>query len=66
MTKIWKVTVNNWGWDNARTYYYKTRKEAQQMHDRMPAADPVEYAGLYTDANARKLLDDGDAYGWSD
>lgn len=53
--KLWKVTVNNWGWDTPRTYYFQTREEAQQAYDSAPAADPVQYAGLFTEENAQRL-----------
>lgn len=54
--KLWKVTVNNWGWDNPRTYYFKAKDEAQEFSNKYPASDGVEYAGNFTDKNAKRLL----------
>ena len=56
MTNLWKVTVNNWGWDRPMTYHFRTRKEAQEASNRYPASDGVEYAGNFTDMNAKRLL----------
>lgn len=54
--KLWKVRVNNWGWDSAHTYYFKSREEAKEFSDKYPASDGVEYAGNFTKKNARHLL----------
>lgn len=56
MIKLWKVTVNNWGWDCPRTYYFRSRKEAEQFAQRFPASDPVQYAGRFT-ANKAAFLE---------
>ena len=56
MVKLWKVTVNNWGWDNPRTYYAVSREEAEKIRSKFPAADPVQYAGRWTEENAKNLL----------
>ena len=53
--KLWKVTVNNWGWDNPRTIYTKSRAEAAKIAEKYPAADKIEYAGNFTDENAERL-----------
>lgn len=55
--KLWKVTVNNWGWDQAQTLYAKSREEAQQIHDEYPAADDVQYAGNFREEKARELIE---------
>lgn len=54
--KLWKVTVNNWGWSNARTYYFKGKAEAKKFSSKYPASDGVEYAGNFTEKNAKRLL----------
>lgn len=55
MTKLWKVTVNNWGWDQAKVLYFESRQEAEQAYTAYPAADPVKYAGNFTDEHAEQL-----------
>ena len=45
MKKLWKVKVNNWGWDAPRTIYTESREEAEALYNKYPAADKVEYAG---------------------
>lgn len=54
--KLWKVQVNNWGWDAPRTFFFSSREEAVAFSDQFPAADGVEYAGLYTETNAKRML----------
>lgn len=56
MKKLWRVTVNNWGWDQPRTIYAESRAEAEKIGSKYPASDRVEYAGNYTDENAERLL----------
>ena len=58
--KLWKVRVNNWGWDSARTYYFKSREEAKEFSNKYPASDDVEYAGNFTEKNAKYLLGEDD------
>lgn len=58
--KLWKVVINNWGWEGPRTRYARSREEAEQIGAAHPAADPVEYAGDFTEANARRLLGEDD------
>ena len=53
--KLWKVTVNNWGWDAPKTLYFKNREDAAAAHDKYPAADNVEYAGMFSADHAEKL-----------
>ena len=54
--KLWKVTVRNWGWSSARTYYFKDKAEAREFSGKYTASDGVEYAGNYTEKNAKALL----------
>lgn len=54
--KLWKVKVNNWGWDRPQTFYAKTREEAQEIAGKYPAADKIQYAGNYSEARAKELL----------
>lgn len=54
--KLWKVKVNGWGWDYPITIYAKSRREAEEIAERYPARDNVEYAGNFTEANAREML----------
>lgn len=54
--KLWKVKVNNWGWPNPRTYFFRSKDEAWKFSNKYSASDGFEYAGNYTDKNARKLL----------
>ena len=56
--KLWKVRVNNWGWDSPRTKYARSRREAEEIADRYPAANAVQYAGNFTEANAHELLEE--------
>lgn len=55
MKKMWKVTVNGWGWDCPRTYFAESREEAQRVSEKHPASDGVEYAGRFTDEHAADL-----------
>ena len=57
MTKLYRVTVINWGWDSPLTYYANSREEAQAISDRFPGSDGVKYAGRYTDDHAAEILD---------
>ena len=41
MKKLYKVTVNNYGWDSARTLYFETKEEEQAAYEKYPAADRV-------------------------
>lgn len=54
--KLWRVKVNNWGWNSPKTFYAKSRKAAEEIADKYPAKDPVQYAGNYTNENACILL----------
>ena len=58
MKKLWKVTVNNWGWDSPRTYYCESRNDCLKIYRRFPAADPIKYAGMFTEGNANELVCD--------
>lgn len=55
--KLWKTTVNNWGWDAPKTLYFASREDAEKAYRRYPAADRVEYAGNYTQENADRLIE---------
>ena len=52
MKKLWKVTVNDLGWDHPQTEYFETKEEAEAYADKFPASDKVKYAGRFTDRNA--------------
>ena len=56
MKKLWKVTVNNWGWNAPKTLYFATKEEAQKMAKTYPAHDDIEYAGNFSDKKADRLL----------
>lgn len=66
MKKLWKVSVNNWGWDRPRTKYFESRDEAEKYADKFPASDNVEYAGRFTDANADILTGKYNPYEYGD
>lgn len=57
--KLWKVTVNGWGWDRPRAYYAASRAEAERIADNFPASDRVQYAGNFNPDYARYLLGRG-------
>lgn len=58
MKKLYKVTVNNYGWDSARTLYFETKEAAQAAYEKYPAADRVQYAGLFSATRAAELTRD--------
>lgn len=65
MKKLWKVTVNQWGWDSPQTFYYESREEAEKDSAKYPASDGVEYAGQFTNIKADLMtgkLHDWDVY----
>ena len=53
MTKLWKVVVNNWGWDEPRTLYFYSRADAEKAVEKYPASDRVQYAGRFNDLKAK-------------
>lgn len=55
--KLWKVTVNSWGWDQPRTLYFRDKSVASIFADRFPASDPIVYAGNFTEEKALPKLD---------
>ena len=55
--KLWKVTVNSWGWDQPRTLYFLDKAVASIFADRFPASDPVVYAGNYSEDKADVKLE---------
>ena len=55
--KLWKVTVNAWGWDQPRILYFRDKSVASIFAARFPASDPVVYAGKYTEAKAAAKLE---------
>lgn len=56
MTKLYKVTVNNFGWDRPATYFFRTKKEAEEFAEKYPASDKVKYAGRFKEENAKIYL----------
>lgn len=58
MKKLYKVTVNNYGWDSARTLYFETKEAAQAAYEKYPAADRVQYAGRFSATRAAELTRD--------
>lgn len=65
MKKLYKVTVNNYGWSSAKTLYFATKEEAQAAYEKYPAADQVQYAGNFSDSRAAELVRSEDDT-WSD
>lgn len=59
MIKLWKVKCNEWGRDFPFVVYATSREEAEQKANKYHAHDCVEYAGNFTEANAKKLLEGG-------
>ena len=57
--KLWKVQCNDWGRDFPFVIYATSREEALQKARQYPAHDNVEYAGNFTEENAKKLLEGG-------
>ena len=55
LKKLYKVTVNNYGWDAPKILYFYTKEEAQAAHDKYPAADTVQYAGRFAAKRADEL-----------
>ena len=55
MKKLYKVTVNNYGWDSARTMYFETKEDARAAYEKYPAADRVQYAGRFSESRAAEL-----------
>lgn len=56
MVKLWKVKVNNWGWDYPATIYTKSREDAEKESEKYPVSDRVEYAGMFTEEKAKRML----------
>ena len=57
MKKLWKVEVNNWGWDEPCVLYAESREAAKEIANKYPVSDDVRYAGNFTEANACELLE---------
>lgn len=57
MKKLWKVRVNNWGWDSPTTIYCESREKAEEVRNRYPAADDVLYAGNFNEVKAQDLIE---------
>ena len=66
MKKLYKVTVNNFGWDSTKTLYFETKEDAQAAYEKYPAADRVQYAGRFTEARAAELTRSEDDMGLCD
>lgn len=55
--KLWKVTVNNWGWDRPKTLYFRDKIIASSVSVIFPASDHVVYAGNCREDEALTKLD---------
>ena len=55
MKKLWKVTVNRFGWNYPKTFYVNSRENAEKLSENYDCADPVLYAGNFTDDKAAEL-----------
>lgn len=55
--KLWKVTVNNIGWNCPQTFYAESRIACEEIARKFPASDPVKYAGNFRKENAEELLE---------
>lgn len=58
MKKLWKVTVNEFGWKSPKTLYFESYEAARKEWALHTAADDVKYAGCFTDEHAHFLLSD--------
>lgn len=56
MKKLWKVTVNEFGWRSPKTLYFESYESAREAWAAHTAADDVEYAGRFSDKHAAYLL----------
>lgn len=56
MKKLWKVTVNEFGWRSPKTLYFESYENAREAWAEHTAADDVEYAGRFSDKHAAYLL----------
>lgn len=66
MKKLYKVTVNNFGWDSTKTLYFETKEAAQAAYEKYPAADRVQYAGRFSETRAAELTRSEDDMGLCD
>lgn len=66
MKKLYKVTVNNFGWDSTKTMYFETKEDAQAAYEKYPAADRVQYAGRFSETRAAELTRSEDDMGLCD
>ena len=66
MKKLYKVTVNNYGWDTTKTLYFETKEAAQAAYEKYPAADRVQYAGRFSETRAAELTRSEDDMGLCD
>lgn len=57
MTKLWKLVVNDWGWDEPKTLYFYSRIDAEKAVENYSASDGVRYAGRFNDLKARVLTE---------
>ena len=60
MKKLWKVTVNEFGWRSPETLYFESWEDARKAWAEHTAADDVEYAGRFFDKHAACLLADAE------
>ena len=76
MKKLWKVTVNEFGWRSPESLYFESYEDARKAWAEHTAADEVEYAGRFSDKHAAYLLagaedrramisDDEELRGWA-
>lgn len=58
MKKLWKVTVRDFGCRSSKTLFFDSHDSALRVWADYPVADPVKYAGRFTDDHAAFLLAD--------
>ena len=59
--KLWKIDVNNWGWNDSKEFYFESKAAAEKALKAFPAGN-AKYAGNFTTENALELLSIWDEY----
>lgn len=60
--KLWKTTVNGWGWDRPLDIYGPSRDAVIKKAEKYPAWDRVQYAGAFTPERAALILNPATVY----